>query len=74
MGAATGITSYEYAYRYEKFLSGDPNTVCNSLSLKIHINYLGSFSQLFITFKHLLNLTDKSLSSLSTPVVKTGQI
>ena len=39
--------------------------------MKIHINHFGALSLLRYAFKHLLNLTDKSLLSLRTAMVKT---
>ena len=47
--------------------------VFNSLILEIHINHLGVLAELCNAFKHLLNLLDRSLFSLRTLMVKTGQ-
>ena len=40
---------------------------------EIHIHYLGAHPQLLHALKHLLNLTDKSLLRLRTPMVGAGQ-
>ena len=46
--------------------------IFNRLFLNIHTNRFGTLSQLLYTFKHLLNLADKSW--FRKPILKTGQI
>ena len=72
MRTVRDVSSYKFAYSYKKVVSSSPNIT--GLIVKIHINYLNALPQFCYAFKHLLNLTDKNLFSLRTPIVKTGQI
>ena len=72
MRAVRGISSLKYAAVTKK--SWVAVLIFHGLIVEVNVNYLGAHPQLWHTFKHLLNLTDRCLFSLRTLMVITWQI